>query len=144
LSGSKTGFSRSPTKWCFQPGFDSGSSDEALENPVTGAGGRARSHKIAAPRGSISRAVIALRSCAVRLLAGSLRALPGGAGSLCARCRAAPKACAVAGVRAAPGAHAAVGRQGTAGGLAAVGASARTSERDAGREEEEEWIRRED
>jgi len=134
LSGSKTGFSRSPTKWCFQPGFDSGSSDEALENPVTGAGGRARSHKIAAPRGSISRAVIALRSCAARLLAGSL----------CARCRAAPKACAVAGVQAAPGAHAAVGRQGTAGGLAVVGASARTSERDAGREEEEEWIRRED
>ena len=125
---------KEPYQTVLQPGFDSGSSDEAPENPVTRAGGRARSHKIAAPRGSISHAVIALRSCAARLLAGSL----------CARCRAAPKACAVAGVRAAPGAHAAVGRQGTAGGLAAVGASARTSERDAGKEEEEEWIRRED
>ena len=49
----------------FQPGFDSGSSDEVPQNPVTGVGGRARSHKSAAPGGSgggsISRAVFALR-----------------------------------------------------------------------------------
>ena len=62
----------------LQLSFGSGSSDEAPENPVTGAGGRARSQKLQL------HAVFALRLRAARLLAdSSLHALPSGAGSPC-------------------------------------------------------------
>ncbi|KAG2627614.1 hypothetical protein PVAP13_3KG128998 [Panicum virgatum] len=101
----------------FQPGFDSGSSDEAPQNPVTGVGGRARSHKSAAPGGSgggsISRAVFALRR--------ALRAARSGR----------HRERAAAGVRAAPGTRPEAGCGGGPGG---VGSSSRGRARRRGRE----------
>ena len=97
----------------LQLSFGSGSSDEAPENPVTGAGGRARSQKLQL------HAVFALRLRAARLLAdSSLHALP--------EARAARS----------EQRQETVPRQGTAGGRAAAAACAYASEQDKRREEE--------